>query len=313
MSESGLRGYIAVTDEDWFEFLRKQKNLDEVNFWQPSGHQRFKAIQPGQPFLFKLHYPINKIVGGGFFSNASLLPCSLAWEAFGIKNGAESFSEMRSLIDKKRSTIPSLKEDYTIGCIILLNPFFFDKNEWIQSPRDFHRSIVQGKTYDFSVLPGKEIWEAVQSRLNYSPFQKPIAAEREKPVFGEPISIRQRLGQGAFRVLITDIYERRCSVTGEKALPVLEAAHIRPVSEKGNHQVKNGILLRADIHRLLDRGYVTITPKYEFLVSQKIKKDFHNGELYYPLHGKELWIPRNSDDRPDKTILEWHNDTKYLG
>ena len=28
---------IAVTDGDWFDMLRRQPNLAEVNFWAPSG------------------------------------------------------------------------------------------------------------------------------------------------------------------------------------------------------------------------------------------------------------------------------------
>lgn len=31
-----MLGTIAVTDRDWFEFLRLQHNLDEVRFWRPS-------------------------------------------------------------------------------------------------------------------------------------------------------------------------------------------------------------------------------------------------------------------------------------
>jgi hypothetical protein len=76
--------------------------------------------------------------------------------------------------------------------------------------------------------------------------------------------VRQRLGQGAFRVLVTDAYERRCAVTGEKALPVLQAAHIRPVTKEGTHQLDNGLLLRSDIHALFDQGYVTVTPDHRF-------------------------------------------------
>ena len=44
-----------------------------------------------------------------------------------------------------------------------------------------------------------------------------------------------RLGQGGFRVLVTDTYRRRCAVTGERTLPVLQAAHIRPVTAGGLH------------------------------------------------------------------------------
>ena len=54
---------IAVTDGDWFEMLRQQPNLAEVNFWAPSA-AKFRALQPGEMFLFKLHAPRNVIVGG---------------------------------------------------------------------------------------------------------------------------------------------------------------------------------------------------------------------------------------------------------
>ena len=74
--------------------------------------------------------------------------------------------------------------------------------------------------------------------------------------YGEPLLIRPRLGQGAFRVLVTDIYQRRCAVTQERTLPALEAAHIRPYGEGGQHEAQNGLLLRRDIHSLFDAGYV---------------------------------------------------------
>jgi len=47
---------VAVTDGDWFEMLRPQPELSEVNFWAPSPAS-FRALQPGELFLFKLHAP----------------------------------------------------------------------------------------------------------------------------------------------------------------------------------------------------------------------------------------------------------------
>jgi len=129
---------------------------------------------------------------------------------------------------------------------------------------------------------------------------------RERPV-------RQRLGQGAFRVLVTDVYDRRCAVTGEKALPVLQAAHIRPVSKEGAHRVDNGLLLRSDIHTLFDQGYVTVTPERRFLVSRRLKADFDNGEPYYPLSGQLIWLPGRDEDQPSRESLEWHADVVYRG
>ena len=92
--------------------------------------------------------------------------------------------------------------------------------------------------------------------------------------YGAPALVRPRLGQGAFRVLVTDTYHRRCAVTGERVLPALEAAHIRPYGEGGVDEVTNGLLLRRDIHGLFDRGYVTVTPAGLFEVSRRIREEF---------------------------------------
>lgn len=70
---------------------------------------------------------------------------------------------------------------------------------------------------------------------------------------------------------------RRCAATGERTLPVLEAAHVRPYAEGGRHELSNGILLRSDLHTLFDSGYLTITPNYHIEVSRRIRDEFENG------------------------------------
>lgn len=72
---------IAVTDGDWFDMLRQQSNLAEVNFWASSA-ANFRALQPGEMLLFKLHAPRNVIVGGGIFAYAKALPCSRPGKRF---------------------------------------------------------------------------------------------------------------------------------------------------------------------------------------------------------------------------------------
>ncbi|MGH7411673.1 MAG: HNH endonuclease [Candidatus Methylomirabilis sp.] len=305
-----MKAWVAVTDNDWFRFLRSRAPLDEVNFWQPGGGRLFKTLSPGEPFLFKLHAPENFIAGGGFFAHASLLPATLAWEAFEEKNGAASFEKMYELIAKRRRTVSGERNVSLIGCVILQDPFFFDDSEWIPAPYDFPRNIP-GKSYDLRSSTGKALWDAVLLRLN-RPKRERIS-ELEVPAYGDPRLIRQRLGQGTFRVLITDIYERRCAVTGEKALPALDAAHIKPVSEEGRHRIDNGLLLRSDVHKLFDAGYVTVAPDYRFLASRKLKSDFDNGEEYLQLTGSKLWLPKRSEDRPNREFLEWHADVVFRG
>jgi putative restriction endonuclease len=131
--------------------------------------------------------------------------------------------------------------------------------------------------------------------------------------YGKSVLSKVRLGQGAFRVLVTDAYNRRCTISGEKTLPVLEAAHIKKYSESGPHFISNALLLRSDIHKLFDAGYVTITTDLKVEVSKKIKEEFENGKEYYKFHGNDLInLPGKELNRPDKRFIEWHNNI-FLG
>jgi putative restriction endonuclease len=301
---------VAVTDGDWFEQLRQQQDLAEVNFWAPSAGN-FKALQPGELFLFKLHAPRNVIVGGGIFAYANALPCSLAWKAFGLANGAQSFPQMHARIRQYRRVDPGDRSDFEIGCRILTQPFFLDEANWIPVPASWSKNIVSFKTYNTDDADGLALWEAVQTRLAARAPTRGVA--EAQPRYGEPQLIRPRLGQGAFRILVTDSYQRRCAITGERTLPALEAAHIRPYSDGGHHEASNGLLLRRDIHSLFDDGYVTVTPDLRFEVSRRIKEEFENGRHYYELHGKPIFTPELVERRADMAALRWHNEHAYRG
>lgn len=106
-------------------------------------------------------------------------------------------------------------------------------------------------------------------------------------------------------------YDRRCAITGEKTLPALEAAHIRPYSEVPSHEVTNGILLRSDIHRLFDQGYVTVDSNLRFRVSSRIRDEFHNGVIYYDLNERPVRVLKEGAQQPDRSALEWHSTTIY--
>jgi putative restriction endonuclease len=305
-----MKAFIGITDYDWFSYLSAIQGLDEVNFWQPSASTQFKALQPGEPFLFKLHSPQNYIVGGGFFAHSTILPTSLAWEAFGIKNGANTLQEKRRRIEKYRKTTPSPTEDYEIGCILLEQPFFFRKDEWIQAPTDWSPNIVRGKGYDTTFGEGKRVWDAVSLRLRA--MRVPMIEEQIRR-YGSPVLVTPRLGQGSFRIMVTDAYSRRCAVTNERTLPALDAVHIKPYVENGPHAVRNGVLFRSDIHKLFDTGYVTIADDYHFEVSRKIREEFENGRDYYALNGRKILLPSDATYWPEKNYIHWHNENVFKG
>jgi putative restriction endonuclease len=114
--------------------------------------------------------------------------------------------------------------------------------------------------------------------------------------------------------LVTDVYNRKCAISGEKTLPVLEAAHINSFSESGPHFISNALLLRSDLHKLFDSGYLTITTDLKVEVSKRIKEEFENGKEYYRYHGGNLFtLPSRVKDKPESRFIEWHNEHVYKG
>jgi putative restriction endonuclease len=317
---NALRAYVALTDGDWFKLLAAQTDLEEINFWQPGGNRRFSVLSPGELFLFKLKAPVRAIVGGGFFAYSTILPLSFAWETFEIGNGARSLMEMQILIERNRHKRQDAHEDYNIGCVLLNRPFFLRPEEWIEEPPDWPRGVQQGKTYTSDSVTGRRLIQQVEDvlRLHNVPVQTPImkpseTGREEKERYGKPTLVIPRLGQRSFRWAVTDAYDRRCAISGEKVLPVLDAAHIHPYDKGGQHEIQNGLLLRMDLHRLFDRGYITITPKYRLEVSKRIHEEFDNGKEYSALHGGKILLPKRILDAPGESNLEWHNTNIFRG
>ena len=289
-------GYVGLTDPDWYSFLSAQKRVDEVNFWQPHGGHTFKVLKPGDMFFFKLRAPQKAIVGFGFFERFETLSAWLAWECFSEMNGAPNFESMIERIARLRDEHgPSISAgDFQIGCIMLSAPVFFPEAEWISPPEDWARTGIQkGKRYDLSVGEGRRILEECLNRTkagahywNVEPKKLGVNEEDDAPRYGSPIQVRPRLGQALFSFAVKDAYSGACAVTHEHTGPVLEAAHIKPYSEGGLHRVDNGLLLRSDLHRLFDTGYVTVTPDYIFHVGDSLREEFKNGRSYYGLNNQ---------------------------
>jgi len=295
-----IRLFVANTDIHWFNFLSQHQPLDEVNHWQPGGRLRFGALSPGELLVFRLRSPINRIAGYGVFARSALLPITLAWSSFGLKNGHADFESFKSAILRLN---PENKG--TIGYRVLTQPVFLPPDQWFPPPQNWPRNLQGGKTYFTNTPEGHELWEKLNgaSAVNVRTGLAEPAA-----MFGTPTLVRPRLGQGAFRVGVIEAYDRRCVVTGEKTLPALEAAHIVPVTQQGMHEIPNGLLLRRDLHALFDQHYITITPDKTLIVSKRIREEFENGREYYALHGKRVRDPKLASDAPSVQALKQHND-----
>ena len=302
-----LPAFLGITDNNWFDSLRRNQITDEVNFWIPSAPAR-RHVEPGSLWLFKLKAPLNFIAGAGVFMHYSVLPLQMAWDAFGVGNGVPTVDAFRDAIMRyKHPGADSWNTD--VGCAVLDQVVYLPRELWIPC---YTGSLVSGK--HMVSADDQAIVRQVLRNLELTPSTPQVhALPFYSPDYTPQYALREvRQGQGTFRVEVTDAYHRQCAVSRERSLPVLEAAHIIEWSDTHTNDVTNGILLRADIHKLFDVGYVTIDPDgYRFVVSKRLKEDYDNGKEYYELHGSHILLPENVNAWPDKERIKRHNTERF--
>lgn len=302
-----MDGFVAVTDAGWWRALAREPGVKDANFWRPS--PRAFRLPVGTPFFFKLKAPHNAIAGFGYFAGFSVLPDWLAWETFGTANGVPDLAALHGRLDRIRAGARIADTGGQIGCCLIAESVFFTEDAWVRPPKDWSPRTQTGARIDLGASEGRRVWEECLARAH-----APTAALRESAArYGAPVLHRPRLGQSIFRIRVLDAYGRACSVTTEHSLPVLDVAHIRPYAQGGEHAVANGLVLRTDLHRLFDRGYVTVDPRDRLVVGRRLKQEWENGRAYYELQGRRLALPALAEHRPDPAALAWHREHVFLG
>lgn len=305
-----MKAVVGVTDNEWAGYLRDRPHLTEANFWLPSAKMGFGALATGEPFLFKTHWPDNQIVGGGFFSGFTRLTIQEAWDIHGEGNGAASLAELATRIGRYRKAPPDPRME--IGCVLLRDIFFASEGATLPAPEDFAKNIVRFKSYQLA--SGSSLEGGLQALLETSAARADLGLPWAVPgsTRGLPVLTVPRVGQQAFKSLVLTSYHRRCAITGNRVEPVLQAAHIRPVAEEGQHRVDNGLLLRSDVHILFDRGYLGIDERHRLHVSPLLRSDFGNGEEFYSKRGSVIALPDRKIDRPHREAVAWHMESRFM-
>ena len=299
--ENLYRIVVAATDPDWYRFLRIRPELTQINFWRPGVAPM--NLAKGTPWLFLIR-GTNQIWGCAFFAAFESMPISVAWDSIGEANGFSDFEPFLAKIAQLRGVRQNSVRQ--IGCAFLSNP------EYFSNPIEYSRlGRMYGpvKSFDARNETGIHLRKEMSARIH----RHPEASAVIKGGVGKPVLVVPRLGQATFRIELEKQYEMRCAVTGERTRPVLDAAHIKPFSLVKEHNLSNGLLLRKDIHKLFDDGYVTVTPDRHFLVSKAIRDEFENGRDYYALHGTSVRDTVSLEARPAKEYLEWHASERFKG
>ncbi|ACU54242.1 restriction endonuclease-like protein [Acidimicrobium ferrooxidans DSM 10331] len=283
--------WVANTDRRWFDFLR-QAGLEEVNFWSPSPSPPSSAIAVGTPWIFRLKKPDYALAGFGYFARFEQLSARLAWDRFGQGNGFASFEEFLDQVVRLRRLLRTSypDRDTKIGCTTLVGACFLEEDRWLAPVPGFEPNVVRGKGYYVNSSEGDAISEWLAQQQAAAALPESVAA---LPVAGYREALtRVRLGQYGFQALVRSAYGGRCAITGESTAIALEAAHIVPFALEQRHDVRNGLLLRADFHRLFDAGLIGVDPsEWTVRVSPAIADPDENGQLYPTYQGQLAFPP----------------------
>lgn len=169
------------------------------------------------------------------------------------------------------------------------------------------------KNQDFGIVWGENI-DYYESLAHQSPSTHATAFDQslvlDTPDLREDEiqkrSVKIRLAQGSFRERILRAYNDRCTLCRLHHPPLLDAAHITPVSEKGNYSVPNGLSLCKLHHAAYDKHFLGITPDFEIKVRDALLDERDGPVLQYAikgLHGEKIHLPRLRSDRPDQDAL----------
>lgn len=157
------------------------------------------------------------------------------------------------------------------------------------------------------------IGETAQLRL--PPRLMEAASEFERPII-ERISSRP-VRDEAFRHAVQAVYESTCAMTGIKILngqgrPEVQAAHIRPVSDRGPDSIRNGLALSGTVHWMFDRGLISVGPPpgYPILISRRGLPD-NVQRLFNP----DMMLRKPADERfwPAPGYIDFHRREIFKG
>jgi putative restriction endonuclease len=286
---------ISPTDIEWFKFLRTEGLNSEINFWTPTPWN-VSRLASGDKLYFMLKSPIRKIGGYGQFVEYKNMSVNDAWNKYGFKNGCTSKQELIERLDKYKASNSSDERSVTdseIGCIVLTNAVYYDDDKFLDLDNyeiDFSRFIVKIKYYNAN----DPLEIATQSTLKEFELL-PTTIEKLK----KSRLVTERKGQGNFRAIITTAYSNKCCITSETTPELLEAAHIQPYFDENSNHVKNGLLLRVDLHKLYDNGLLYIDESFKIYISPEVKSEF-----YRKLNGTTIRLPENNNLHPSKEALK---------
>lgn len=298
-------------DAAFVEIVRQemQSNLDLLStIFSSLGIRYNSSISKNAKDFHKLintnHFDLsegNDINSLYFYTESYFFPANFKDELWNLKT---AFVGLYPLLD----LFVSIGEDRENHFAEMLNKFhdWYYKKE-LDQPEKISDMLenIEEKSSGLSIESLENIEadrEDIESKLDFNPENLADARERTNR------AIVQRQGQSKFRSELLKAYGGQCAITDCDAEAALEAAHIFPYLGTDTNHVKNGLLLRADIHTLFDLYLISINPD----TSKVVVSSTLLNTCYKELNGKSLKPPQDYAASPSPQALARHYETFLL-
>lgn len=234
----------ASTSPTWFNALRRL-SLPSVAFWRPTP-SRPKAIQPGEPWLFK-EWGAPRLLGFGRFARYEVTTPEKLFGDFGKATGADSLS---ALLNELRAAKDSITASTAIGNVVLTDFAAFDQ------PIDINLVNLPNLSVPFAYVPETSTALSLVKSKTVSITREALAlndyiakAPPERREYLREFTLRDRAHVRDLKML----YKGHCQVSGAVVLggiagDLTEAHHIHWLTRGGIDDPSNMVVISPQVH-----------------------------------------------------------------
>jgi len=129
------------------------------------------------------------------------------------------------------------------------------------------------------------------------------------------VIIKARVNQKFFRSTILSSYNLKCCITGLPIPDFLVASHIIPWAKDRRNRInpRNGLCLNSIHDKAFDKGYITVTPDYKVLISNRFD-DYTDDEtvnnFFLKYKNQKIMLPDKF--LPSKEFLDYHYQNIFI-
>lgn len=165
---------------------------------------------------------------------------------------------------------------------------------------EIYSTLISSQNSDFEKIKNKLY---SKSELNYFDSYE-THTKNELDAGDKKTTTKVRKKQHEFRIKVLSAYKFKCCITDCDLPEAIEANHIVPYNQddKDNHDITNGIPMRADLHKLWTRNKLGIDDNYRV----RLHPDVLNSEYYKKYNRKKILLPINDNFKPNKKSLLDH-------